>query len=212
MGSANSAMAAVDAEPGPMDVREQRAQVEHMRQFILHEAREQAAEIAVKAEADYAKQKSVLMDAARERLQAEYSERQQKIEQEFNIRDSNTANEEKMRLLHAKSAIMTELYEGTAAQLTKYRTDAGALTALVQQGLAQFEPGTKVKVRCCKQDESAVKQVISKFGLSIDPNYISGSTACSLTKDWYSSALTRAEWRGQPWWGDPGERGRYSVR
>merc|ERR1711988_205175 len=191
-------------EEGPMDVREQRAQVEHMRQFILHEAREQAAEIAVKAEAEYAKQKSVLMDAARER--------QQKIEQEFNIRDSNTANEEKMRLLHAKSAILTELYEGTAAQLTKYRTDAGALTALVQQGLAQFEPGTKVKVRCCKQDESAVKQVISKFGLSIDPNYISGSTACSLTKDWYSSALTRAEWRGQPWWGDPGERGRYSVR
>merc|ERR1711907_797808 len=47
----------------------------------------------------------------------------------------------------------------------------------------QFEPGTKVKVRCCKQDESAVKQVISKFGLSMDPNYISGSKACSLTQD-----------------------------
>merc|ERR1711998_174695 len=181
----HSAMAAVDCEePGPMDVREQRAQGEHMRQFILHEAREQAAEIAVKAEADYAKQKSVLMDAARERLQQEYQERQQKIEQEFNIRDSNMANEEKMRMLNAKSAIMTDLFQSAAAGCSKYRNDAGTLATLIRQGLKSFEPGSRVKVRCCKQDEAAVKQAMQTVGgLSMDPNYITQSKVCSLTED-----------------------------
>lgn len=68
-----------------MNTDDARKQVSHMRDFIMHEAREKADEISAKAEQDYTVEKQRLVE-----------EEKLRIKKEFERRESNVSLESKM--------------------------------------------------------------------------------------------------------------------
>merc|ERR1711907_216272 len=180
--TANIKMAMVEARP--LDAREKAQQIENMRSFILHEARQKALEIADQCEKDFAAQKQMLLDSARVALQREYEERTDKVNQESNIRFSTIENEQKMKLLSAKTGIIKTVYEETANKLKASRGDSKVIAALISQGLDSFPEGSSVKVQCSKQDQSAVRSACDMVGgVTFDGSSIGSSEACTLTQE-----------------------------
>merc|ERR1711988_468246 len=164
-----------------MDPKEGHAQIDYMRQFILHEAREQASEIDAKADQEFHNEKQRLYELQRKKTDAENERRLNEVQTNQKIHDSNIHNRKKLEVLEAKNKLVEDAFRAAAAELKSKSGDAAVIEGLIRQGLLSFKEGSKIKVRCRKQDESVTKGAIAKFpGVEFSSNSITKSNACTL--------------------------------
>jgi len=154
-----------------MDANSAKAQVTHMRDFILHEAREKADEIDAKAEQDYTVEKQRLVEDEKLRIKREYDRKKSNVELETKIANATETNKNKLLVLAAASGQVEETFKETTNALKsvpKSPTYKDLLVKLIEEGIAALSLQT-VKVRCRAEDKAVVQQAISaiKGGVKI---------------------------------------------
>jgi len=141
-----------------------RAQVSHMREFIMHEAREKAEEIGCKAEQDYTVEKQRLVEEEKLRIKKDFERRQSNVDLESKIANATETNKNKLLVLSAAAVEVEKTFIEAFERLKGISNDAGAyqtlLKALITEGVASLGL-PEVLVRCRAQDVAAVQQAIS---------------------------------------------------
>jgi len=147
-----------------MDANAARAQVSHMREFIMHEAREKAEEIGCKAEQDYTVEKQRLVEEEKLRIKKDFERRQSNVDLESKIANATETNKNKLLVLSAAAVEVEKTFIEAFERLKGISNDAGAyqtlLKALITEGVASLGL-PEVLVRCRAQDVAAVQQAIS---------------------------------------------------
>jgi len=146
-----------------MDANSAKAQVTHMRDFILHEAREKADEIDAKAEQDYTVEKQRLVEDEKLRIKREYDRKKSNVELETKIANATETNKNKLLVLAAASGQVEETFKATTDSLKavpKSPAYKDLLVKLIEEGITALSLPA-VKVRCRAEDKAAVQQAIS---------------------------------------------------
>merc|ERR1719272_610199 len=160
-----------------MDPKDSTAQIEHMRQFILHEAREQASEIDAKADQEFYMEKQNLVKKLAVNVQTEFDRKGAAVDTDQKIHESNMNNKEKLKVLETKRLLIDDAFKQAALSLEQDAKNESVIVGLIQQGAATFAEGASIKVRSRKEDASVVKAAISKCG-----NKISFDNSVSITR------------------------------
>merc|ERR1712166_1393803 len=148
-------------------------QIDYMRQFILHEAREQASEIDAKADQEFYAEKVRLVKTGSLKIQAEHDRRMNEVSVSQQIAQSNIHNKKKLEVLEAKNKLVSEAFRAAAAALGGESKKESVIVGLIKQGCQSFQAGSSIKVRCRQEDEAVVKSAIAKVGnVTFDNNYI----------------------------------------
>ncbi|PXF45292.1 V-type proton ATPase subunit E3 [Gracilariopsis chorda] len=136
-------------------------QIQQMVSFIRQEAKDKSNEIRVKAEEDFNIRKLSTVEAAREKIRAEYEKKVKQIDINRKIAKSTDQNAARLQQLKARDAILQETYDDAAKKLSQLpESDPEAyhalLKALIQQGLNVLND-KDVVVRCRRVDAEIVK-------------------------------------------------------
>lgn len=140
-------------------------QILQMVNFILQEAHEKANEIQVKSDHDFTLEKQLLVREAKQRINAEYSqkERDREVQQRIDRADKITkAKTEKMR---ERQTLVEELLETCRTRLidsAKGPTYAKSITGLIIQAMHKLEDETVYEVCCRKEDQGMVNKAITQ--------------------------------------------------
>ena len=134
-----------------------------MTAFIRQEALEKAKEIQIKADEEFAIEKSKLVRQETASIDSSYEKKFKQASMSQQITRSTVANKTRLRVLSARQEVLDELFESAADKLkgaakdkSKYK---GVLKGLILEGLyALNEP--KVLVRARKADYDVVKEAI----------------------------------------------------
>merc|ERR1712166_708847 len=129
-----------------MNQNEARNQINHMKQFILHEATEQKKEIENKAEEEYHLEKQRIVGRERSKLTDQFEKMKDLTKVKAKIEDSKINNIQKLRILEEKTAIIATVFQAAGQ----------ALQGLIRQGKRSFIDGTEIFVRCRAQDNALV--------------------------------------------------------
>lgn len=179
-----TACAAGFTEGFVMDPKDGHAQIDYMRQFILHEAREQASEIDAKADQEFYAEKLRLVKMGSLKIQAEHDRRMNEVSVSQQIAQSNIHNKKKLEVLEAKNKLVSEAFQAAASALGSESKKESVIVGLIKQGCQSFQAGSSIKVRCRQEDESVVKSAIAKVGnVTFDNNYILKSFASTFTSE-----------------------------
>merc|ERR1711907_85297 len=132
-------------------------QIGHMREFILHEARERSAEIEDEATHTYTLDKQRLIEAGKAKLRAEFERKEAAVLAQHKINQSKAKSAARLRCLSAQEDCLAEVFAAAAAQLEGSASDQAMLVGLLKQAAAMLsEP--QGEVFCQQKDLSAVKQ------------------------------------------------------
>lgn len=153
-----------------MDKNQAQAQVNHMREFIMHEAKEKAEEIQCKAEQDYTVEKQRLVEEEKLRIKKDFERRMSNVDLETKIANATENNKCKLQVLQSASAEVEKTFADAFEAMKKIPADSGAyaalLESLIKEGVKML--GLKeVKVRCRAADKGAVMAAISSVGQSV---------------------------------------------
>merc|ERR1711907_362744 len=173
-----------------MDSKAAGNQVTHMKDFILHEAREKADEIDAKAEQDYHVEKQRLVEEERLRIKKEYERREKNVELETKIANATETNKNKLLVLQAAAVQVentyAEAYEALKAVPNKPEYQS-LLVELIKEGVAMLGLG-EVKVICRAADKAKVMQAIGQVqgvkinvddqDLKVDPSVTNVDSQC----------------------------------
>merc|ERR1712166_104542 len=98
------------------------------------------------------------------------------------IKESNSQNKEKLKVLAHKTALIEEVFMQAAEQCKFKAGDAQILQGLIKQGMQSFSEGATIKVSCRKQDDGVVQSAMAAVSgkLQKDPRSIEKSHACTL--------------------------------
>jgi V-type H+-transporting ATPase subunit E len=140
-----------------------------MTAFIRQEAHEKAREIQIKADEEFAIEKSKLVRQETAAIDQLYQKKFKQASMSQQITRSTLANKTRLRVLSAKQALLDELFErareqlGSVAEKKKKGADGyqKTLEGLVLEGLYALNEG-KVAVRARKKDYGVVKKAIEK--------------------------------------------------
>eukprot|EP00177_Eucheuma_denticulatum_P004006 GFKZ01007233.1.p1 GENE.GFKZ01007233.1~~GFKZ01007233.1.p1 ORF type:complete len:218 (+),score=53.19 GFKZ01007233.1:199-852(+) len=154
-------------------------QIQQMVSFIRQEANDKANEIRVKAEEDFNIRKLSAVEAAREKIRAEYEKKVNQIDVNRKIAKSTEQNVARLEVLKARDGILRDAYDQAAAELAEVAKDPAAYTdilkALVLQGLIVLSD-EQVVVRCRRVDVEIVDSVLP----SVKEDYV-GMTNSPVT-------------------------------
>merc|ERR1712010_57832 len=100
-----------------MNTDDARKQVSHMRDFIMHEAREKADEIDAKAEQDYTVEKQRLVEDEKLRIKREYDRKSANVELEMKIANATETNKNKLLVLAAASGQVEDTFKAACDSL-----------------------------------------------------------------------------------------------
>jgi len=172
-----------------MNAKEASTQVTHMRDFILHEAKEKADEIAAKAEQDYIVEKQRLVEEEKLRIKKEFERRESNVALETKIANATETNKNKMLVLQAAAGQIEEVYNAAFEQMKRSNiaTDQTLLKGLIEEAIRMIQLDS-VTVRCRAEDKAAVQQAIASCSgakitldstpITVDPSVTNISNAC----------------------------------
>merc|ERR1711865_840808 len=165
-----------------MDPNDARKQINNMKEFILHEAREQVQEIEDQGQQQAAMERDRLVQRRKLELEDEHTKKKSMVEVEEKIKESNSQNKEKLKVLAHKTQLIEEAFMQAAEQCKDKAQDATIIQGLIRQGMQSFSEGATIKVSCRKQDDSVVQSAMSAVSkmLQKDPKSIEKSHACTL--------------------------------
>ena len=134
-----------------------------MTQFIRQEALEKAKEIQIKADEEFAIEKSKLVRQETSAIDTQYEKKFKQASMSQQITRSTLANKTRLRVLSARQELLDSLFEKARGQLGGATKDkakyAEIVKNLILEGLyALNEPNIKVRAR--KQDYDAVRKGI----------------------------------------------------
>lgn len=134
-----------------------------MTAFIRQEALEKAKEIQIKADEEFAIEKSKLVRQETSSIDTEYAKRHKQASMSQQITRSTLANKTRLKVLSARQELLDELFEKARNQLAGYRDDKGKYEGmckgLILEGLYALNED-KVEVRARKGDYDVVKKSI----------------------------------------------------
>lgn len=163
-------------------------QIQQMVSFIRQEADDKANEIRVKAEEDFNIRKLSAVEAAREKIRAEYEKKVKQIDVNRKIAKSTEQNAARLEVLKARDAILQETYDQASKNLATlssedenaYRT---ILHQLIQQGLVVLSDALVV-IRCRRADVEIVDSILP----SVTEQYVAATNSpvtVKLDRDTY---------------------------
>lgn len=136
-----------------------------MTAFIKQEALEKAKEIQIKADEEFAIEKSKLVRQETASIDSSYEKKFKQASMSQQITRSTVANKSRIRVLSARQELLDNLFDDTRNKLANVTKEKGKyqtlLKDLILEGLyALNEP--KVQVRARKADYDLVKKAISE--------------------------------------------------
>lgn len=139
-------------------------QIQQMVSFIRQEANDKANEIRVKAEEEFNIRKLSAVEAAREKIRAEYEKKVKQIDVNRKIANSTEQNAARLEVLKAREGILQEAYDEAAKQLSELcKSDEGEyqkiLKSLILQGLIVLSD-SDVVVRCRSADVEQIDSML----------------------------------------------------
>ena len=134
-----------------------------MTAFIRQEALEKAKEIQIKADEEFAIEKSKLVRQETSTIDSAYAKKNKQASMSQQITRSTLANKTRLRVLSRRQELLNDLFEKAKSQLGDASKDGGKYVemckGLVLEGLyALNEP--KAGIRARKQDADTVKKAI----------------------------------------------------
>lgn len=134
-----------------------------MTMFIRQEALEKAKEIQIKADEEFAIEKSKLVRQETSSIDGQYEKKFKQASMSQQITKSTLSNKTRLKVLSARQELLNDLFEKAAEKLKSYTEDKRKYQEicknLILEGLyALNEP--KAGVRARKEDYSIVKKAI----------------------------------------------------
>lgn len=149
-----------------------------MTAFIKQEALEKAREIQIKADEEFAIEKSKLVRSETSAIDSQYEKKFKQASMSQQITRSTMANKTRLRVLSARQAVLDDLFEqarGKVGDVSKRGDYEGILQGLLLEGLyAMNEPKVQVRVRKADKDvvgraiEAAKKECKEKLGKDVE--------------------------------------------
>lgn len=134
-----------------------------MTAFIRQEALEKAKEIQIKADEEFAIEKSKLVRQETSSIDSQYAKKHKQASMSQQITRSTLSNKTRLKVLSARQELLDELFEKARDKLASYSEDKGKYEdmckGLILEGLYALNED-KVTVRARKADYDAVKKAI----------------------------------------------------
>lgn len=134
-----------------------------MTAFIKQEALEKASEIRIKADEEFAIEKSKLVRQETSTIDTSYEKKFKQASMSQQITRSTVANKSRLRILGARQELLDDLFEQTRSKLKEVPKDSGEYQAilknLILEGLYALSE-SKLQVRARKGDYELVKKAI----------------------------------------------------
>ena len=131
-----------------------------MTAFIRQEALEKAREIHLKADEEFAIEKSKLVRQETSSIDSQYEKKFKQASMSQQITRSTMANKTRLRVLSARQALLDELFEETRGKIgeaAKEKDYGSVLKGLILEGMYLLcEP--KVAIRAKKSEKSEVEK------------------------------------------------------
>ena len=141
-------------------------ELKKMTAFIRQEALEKAKEIQIKADEEFAIEKSKLVRQDTSSIDLTYAKKHKQASMSQQITRSTLANKTRIKVLSARQELLDELFEKARGKLSGYADDdkkgggyEGMCRGLVLEGLYALNEG-KVAVRARKKDYEVVRRAI----------------------------------------------------
>lgn len=139
------------------------SELRKMTAFIRQEALEKAREIHLKADQEFAIEKSKLVRQETQSIDSLYEKKFKQASMSQQITRSTTSNKTRLRVLSARQELLNDLFERTRQKLLKEASSGkgyqGAIKNLILEGLYALTEG-KIKVRAREKDYDTVKKAI----------------------------------------------------
>jgi len=134
-----------------------------MTAFIKQEALEKAREIKIKADEEFAIEKSKLVRQETSAIDSQYEKKFKQASMSQQITRSTVANKTRLKVLGARQELLNDLFDQASKKLQDYTKDKGKYQEvcknLILQGFYALNE-EKVEVRARKQDYDIVKKAI----------------------------------------------------
>lgn len=134
-----------------------------MTAFIRQEALEKAKEIQIKADEEFAIEKSKLVRQETSSIDSSYAKKHKQASMSQQITRSTLANKTRIKVLSARQELLDDLFEKARGQLGNYTKDKGKYQemckGLILEGLYALNEN-KVAVRARKADYDLVKKAM----------------------------------------------------
>lgn len=130
-----------------------------MTAFIRQEALEKAREIQLKADEEFAIEKSNLVRQETSSIDSSYEKKFKQAGMSQQITKSTLANKVRLRLLSARQQLLDELFEDAGKKLPDYTQDEGKYQSILKNLLLEGVYAMnekKVIVRCRQKDQEIV--------------------------------------------------------
>lgn len=132
-----------------------------MTMFIRQEAMEKAKEIQIKADEEFAIEKSKLVRQETAAIDTQYEKKFKQASMSQQITRSTLSNKTRLKVLSARQELLDELFEKAQGKLGGYTKDKGKYQeickGLILEGLYMLNED-KVLVRARKQDYEVVRK------------------------------------------------------
>jgi V-type H+-transporting ATPase subunit E len=132
-----------------------------MTAFIRQEALEKAREIHLKADEEFAIEKSHLVRNDTQSIDSQYEKKFKQAAMSQQITKSTLSNKTRLRLLSARQELLDDLFEQANNKLADITTDEGKyqdiLKNLILEGLYALNEA-KISVRCRSKDDDVVRK------------------------------------------------------
>ena len=132
-----------------------------MTAFIRQEALEKAREIHLKADEEFAIEKSQLVRNDTQSIDSQYEKKFKQAAMSQQITKSTLSNKTRLRLLSARQELLDDLFEQANNKLADITTDEAKyqdiLKNLILEGLYALNE-SKVSVRCRSKDDDVVRK------------------------------------------------------
>lgn len=139
------------------------SELKKMTMFIRQEALEKSKEIKIKADEEFAIEKSKLVRQETSSIDSQYEKKFKQASMSQQITRSTLANKTRLKVLSARQELLDNLFEKASEKLRGYTEDKGKYQEicknLILEGLYALNED-KVAVRARKDDYSVVKKSI----------------------------------------------------
>jgi V-type H+-transporting ATPase subunit E len=157
-----------------------------MTAFIRQEALEKAREIQLKADEEFAIEKSKLVREETASIDTEYEKKFKQAGMSQQITRSTTSNKTRLKVLSARQELLDKLFEEARKKLGGQSKEKGydeVLRGLVLEGM-YLMCEKKVGLRCKKADKGKVEAAAKKAGEEYKKNMGSECEATIDEKNW----------------------------
>jgi len=163
------------------------SELKKMTAFIRQEALEKAREIQLKADEEFAIEKSKLVREEISSVDSQYEKKFKQAGMSQQITRSTMANKTRIKVLSARQELLDKLFEDARKKLadagSKNKNYEEVLKGLILEAMYMLAE-KKVSVRCRKADKEKVQSAAKKASDEYKENMGSESQAVVDEKDW----------------------------